>query len=104
MNTDTLTTPSPEMKKHAQDLKDHAQEGVENIKKDAKNLAGDVKDHASRSYDVVREEATRRVGDAKEKATDLVTAARDYCKENPLSAFGIGVFVGLVLATWRRRS
>lgn len=103
MDTNSLTTPSPELKQHAQDLKDHATKGVNDLRKDARNIAGDVKDHASRGYDAIKDEANDRLGDAKDKANDLISAARNYASENPLSAFGFGVLAGLILATWRRR-
>jgi ElaB/YqjD/DUF883 family membrane-anchored ribosome-binding protein len=101
MNTEQLTTPSPEMKQHAQDLKNHAKEGVDNIRKDATNLAQDAKDHASRGIDAVKQEATTRISNAKGKASDLLSSVKDYAVQNPLHAFGFGVLVGLFLA--RRR-
>ncbi len=102
MNTEALK-PSPEMKEHAKDLKDHATEGAENIKKDVKNLSGDVKDQATRGYKAVKEEAASRVSDAQDKASDLLESARTYASEHPFSTFGFGVLAGLILATWRRR-
>jgi ElaB/YqjD/DUF883 family membrane-anchored ribosome-binding protein len=102
MNTETLTTPSPEMKQHTQDLKDHATEGVQNLRQDASNLAQDAKDHVRRNVDGVRQEANARYQDAKGKATDLWESAKTYASQNPLHAFGVGILVGLFLARRRR--
>jgi len=93
---------SPEMKRHAQDLKSHAQEGVENIRKDVNNLAQDTKDHARRSVDLVRDEATSRLNEAKGRESDLFESAKAYATLNPLQTFVIGVVVGLFLARRRR--
>ncbi len=102
MDTEALTTPSPEMKKHANDLKNHAQEGVQNLKDDAANLAQDAKDHVNRSKDMLKDEASARIGEAKGKAADLLQTVKTYAAENPLHAFGVGVLVGIFLARRRR--
>jgi ElaB/YqjD/DUF883 family membrane-anchored ribosome-binding protein len=102
MNNDTLTTPSPEMKQHAQDLKDHATEGAQNLKKDVTNLAGDVKDHARRGAQAVKEEAGARLEAVQDKASNFVDLAKAYAQEHPFHAFGFGVLTGLFLA-WRHR-
>ena len=103
MDTESLTTPSPELKQHAKDLKDHATQGAQQVKKDVVNVAQDVKDHATRGVQAVRDEAKNQLGDAKDKASDLFETARQYGSDHPLTAFGVGVLAGLVLATWRRR-
>jgi len=102
MNTEALTTPSPELKQHAQDLKDHATQGAKDIKKDVGHLAKDVKDHANRSVDILKDEANSRLGEFRGRATDLVQTVKDYASENPLHAFGVGVLIGLFLARRRR--
>jgi ElaB/YqjD/DUF883 family membrane-anchored ribosome-binding protein len=99
MKTEELV--SPAMKRHAQDLKDHAQEGVQNIRQDVTNLAQDTKDHAQRSVDRVKDEAVSRFNDAQSKAGDLFESARAYVLENPARTFFAGLLVGFILA--RRR-
>jgi ElaB/YqjD/DUF883 family membrane-anchored ribosome-binding protein len=101
MNADTLTTPSPEMKRHAQDLKEHATEGAQNIRNDVNNLAGDVKDHAKRNVQAVKDEAGAHLQRVQDKASNFVDLARAYAVEHPLHAFGVGVLLGVFLA--RRR-
>jgi ElaB/YqjD/DUF883 family membrane-anchored ribosome-binding protein len=93
---------SPEMKQHAQDLKDHAQEGVQNIRQDVTGLAQETKNHAQHSVDAVKGEALSRLNDAKNTARDLVESAKAYAVENPLRTFIAGVVVGLFLARRRR--
>jgi ElaB/YqjD/DUF883 family membrane-anchored ribosome-binding protein len=102
MNADTLTTPSPEMKQHAKDLKDHATEGAQNIRNDVNNLAGDVRDHARRGVQTVKDEAGARFQEAQDKASSLVELARAYVVEHPFHAFGFGMLLGLFLARRRR--
>jgi ElaB/YqjD/DUF883 family membrane-anchored ribosome-binding protein len=95
--------PSPEMQQHAKDLKDHATEGAQNVKKDVQNLAGDVKDHARKGYRAVKDEAADQVDAARDRAGDLLENVRSYASEHPVSTFGFGVLAGIILATWRRR-
>ncbi len=102
MNTQDLVTPSPEMKQHAKDLKNHATEGVKNVRDDAANLAQDAKDHVKRNVDNVKDEALSRASDAKDKAAELIAQMQTYVKEKPLHVFAAGVLVGLFLARRRR--
>jgi ElaB/YqjD/DUF883 family membrane-anchored ribosome-binding protein len=103
MNTDALTTPSPELKQHAQDLKDHATEGAQNLKKDVTNVAHDLKDHANRGVKAVKEEANNQFQGAQEKASDLWEAVQAFAKEHPGRTFGAGVLAGLFLGFRFRR-
>jgi ElaB/YqjD/DUF883 family membrane-anchored ribosome-binding protein len=103
MNNEPFTTPSPELKQHGQDLKDHATEGAKNIKQDAQNIAQDVRKQASQGVQALRDEAGNRVQDAKGKANELIDAARSYATEHPFSTFGYGVLTGLIIAAWRRK-
>ena len=103
MNNEVFTAPSPELKGHVQDLKDHATEGAKNIRKDVTNVAGDVRKQANQGAQVLKDEANARLSDAKDKANDFIEMARSYATEHPASTFGFGVLAGLILATWRRR-
>jgi ElaB/YqjD/DUF883 family membrane-anchored ribosome-binding protein len=91
MNTETLTTPSPELKQHMQDLR-------ENVG----NVAQDVKNQASDGLQQVQTEANARLEQAKGNASELITALRDFAAQHPLKAFGVGVLTGFILASWRR--
>jgi ElaB/YqjD/DUF883 family membrane-anchored ribosome-binding protein len=91
MNTEILTTPSPELKQHAQDLR-----------RDAGNVTQDLKKQASAGFEEVKKEAHARLQETKGAASDLYDAFRNFAAEHPFKAFGIGVFTGIVLATWRR--
>jgi ElaB/YqjD/DUF883 family membrane-anchored ribosome-binding protein len=102
MNNEAFTAPSPELKEHAQDLKDHATKGAKDIRKDVTNIAGDVKKQATRGFEAVRDEANARVSDAQDKASDFLESARDYATQHAATTFGIGVLVGLFLASRRR--
>jgi ElaB/YqjD/DUF883 family membrane-anchored ribosome-binding protein len=102
MNTQDIITPSPEMKQHAKDLKEHASEGVKNVRQDASNLAQDAKDHVKRNVDNVKDEALSRASDAKDKAAELLAQAQTYVKENPVHVFAAGLLLGLFLARRRR--
>jgi ElaB/YqjD/DUF883 family membrane-anchored ribosome-binding protein len=102
MNNEAFTAPSPELKGHAQDLKEHATQGAKDIRKDVTNIAGDVKKQATRGFEAVREEANSRVSDAKGQASDFLESARDYATQHPATTFGIGVLVGLFLARRHR--
>jgi ElaB/YqjD/DUF883 family membrane-anchored ribosome-binding protein len=102
MNTDAFTTPSPELQQHAQDLKDHATEGVNNLRNDVGNVAKDVKDHANRGVQAVKDEANNQYGQAKDKAMDFYETAKSYASEHPLHAVGFGILLGLFLARRRK--
>jgi ElaB/YqjD/DUF883 family membrane-anchored ribosome-binding protein len=91
MNTDILTTPSPELKQHAQDLR-----------RDAGNVTEDLKRQASAGFEEVKKEAHARLQETKGAALDLYDAFRNFVAEHPFKAFGIGVVTGIVLANWRR--
>jgi ElaB/YqjD/DUF883 family membrane-anchored ribosome-binding protein len=92
---------SPEMKRHAQDLKDHAQEGVQNIRQDVSNLAQDTKNHARHSVDMVKDEAASRLSDVQDTASNLWKSAQAYVVANPARTFFAGLVIGFFLA--RRR-
>ncbi len=102
MNTQDLVTPSQEMKQHVKDLKNHASEGVDNVRQDASNLAQDAKDHVKRNVDNVKDEALARASDVKDKAADLLAQVQTYMKEKPVHVFAAGLLVGLFLARRRR--
>jgi ElaB/YqjD/DUF883 family membrane-anchored ribosome-binding protein len=102
MNTEPFTAPSPELKQHAQDLKDHAVKGAKDLREDAGNVAQDVKNQARRGVGAVKDEASARFEEAKGKAVDLMQAAKDYAAQNPLHALGLGVLIGMILARRRR--
>ncbi len=102
MNTEELTTPSPELKQHAQELKDHAVEGAKNLHRDVRNVAQDVKEHANRGVAAVREEASARFDEARSKTNDLFETAKNYAADHPLHAVGFGILVGMFLARRRR--
>ena len=93
---------SPEMKRHAQDLKDHAQEGAQNIRQDVSNLAQDTKNHARRSVDMVKDEAASRLNDAQDAASNLWESAKAYVLANPARTFFAGLLIGFFLARRRR--
>jgi ElaB/YqjD/DUF883 family membrane-anchored ribosome-binding protein len=99
MKTEDLV--SPEMKRHAQDLKDHAQEGVQNIRKDVSGLAQETKNHARHSVDAVKDEAAARLSDAQDAAKNLWDSAKTYVLANPARTFVAGLLLGFLLA--RRR-
>ena len=103
MNTEAFTTPSPELKQHAKDLKDHATEGAQNLRNDLGNVAQDVKDHANRGVKAVKEEASNQLQGAQDKAVDLWETARQFATEHPGKTFGLGVLTGLFLAFRFRR-
>lgn len=92
MNTETLTTPSPGLRQHVQDLRE-----------DAGKVAQDLKKQARAGLQEVKTEANARLQDVKGTAADLFEAFRDFAAQHPLKTFGAGVVTGIVLATWRRR-
>jgi ElaB/YqjD/DUF883 family membrane-anchored ribosome-binding protein len=92
MNTETLTTPSPELKQHVQDLR-----------QDAGKVAQDLKTQARDGFQEVKTEANARFQNAKGTASDLFEAFRDLAAQHPFKTFGAGVVTGIVLATWRRK-
>ena len=94
---------SPEMKRHAHDLKSHAQKGVENIRQDVSNLAQDTRNHAQRSVDLVKDEAASRLNDVRGKAGNLFESARTYALAHPGRTFFAGVLIGFFLARRRHR-
>ncbi len=92
MNTEILTTPSPELKKHVKDLR-----------RDAGNVTQDLKNQASAGLDEIQSEANSRLQDAKERVFGLTDTFRNFVVEHPFQALGAGVLAGFVLASWRRR-
>jgi hypothetical protein len=92
MNTETFTTPSPELKQHAQDLH-----------RDANLVAQDIKNQASAGLQEIKTEAHARLREAKGSAADFYDCARSFTAEHPLSVFGAGFITGIVLATWHRK-
>jgi len=87
MNADTLTTPSPELKQHTQDLR-----------RDAGLVAKDVKNQAAEGLEQVKAEAASRIQEARGTAADLYDSARSFVAEHPLGSFCLGVVAGILLA------
>jgi ElaB/YqjD/DUF883 family membrane-anchored ribosome-binding protein len=92
MNTEILTTPSPELKQHAQDLR-----------QDAGKVTHDLKNQARAGFQEVKSEANARLQEAKVTAAELFEAFRGFAAQHPFKTFGAGIVTGIVLATWRRR-
>jgi len=91
MNTEILTTPSPELKQHAQDLR-----------RDARNVTQDLKNQASAGFEEVKTEANARLQDARGTVSDLYDSFRNFAAKHPFKAVGIGIVTGIVPATWRK--
>jgi len=92
MNTETLTTPSPELKKHLNDLG-----------RDANQVVRDVKKQANDGLQEIKSEATNRFENAKGTAQDVFNTAKDFVAAHPFSAFGAGVAAGLLISSCRRK-
>ena len=88
MNTETLITPSPELRQHVQDLRE-----------DAAKVAQDLKTQARAGLQEVKTEANTRLQDVRGTAADLFEAFRDFAADHPFKTFGAGVVIGIVLAT-----
>jgi ElaB/YqjD/DUF883 family membrane-anchored ribosome-binding protein len=74
----------------AQDIKAVASDHAEKIKTAASERAAEFRDYADQAFT-----------DAKDKYADLRVEAEKFAREKPmqavLSAFGVGLFVGLIL-------
>jgi ElaB/YqjD/DUF883 family membrane-anchored ribosome-binding protein len=92
MNTDILTTPSPELKKHVQDLR-----------RDASNVSQDVKNQAAAGLQEIKSEANTRFQEAKGSANEFVDSFRNFAAQHPFKAFGAGVLTGILVTAWCRR-
>ena len=92
MNTETLTAPSPELKQHAQDLRN-----------DVGKVTQDVKKQAREGFQEVKSEANARLQQAQVTASDLFESFKGFAAEHPLKTFGAGIVAGIILASWRRR-
>jgi len=92
MNTEILTTPSPELKQHAQDLR-----------RDANLLAQDVKNQATAGLQEIKTEAHARLHEVRESGADLYNSAKSFAAEHPFSVFGAGLVTGIVFASWHRK-
>jgi len=90
MNTETLTTPSPELKQHLQDLR-----------READNVTQDIKKQASAGLQEIQTEANNRIQDAKGTAADLFSAVKDFAAQHPLKTFAAGIVVGFFLSKRR---
>jgi ElaB/YqjD/DUF883 family membrane-anchored ribosome-binding protein len=91
MNTDILTTPSPELKQHVRDLR-----------QDANKITQDLKNQASAGFQEVKAEANSRFRQARGTTSDFFESVRNFAAEHPFKAFGLGVVTGIVLAGWRK--
>jgi len=91
MNTQILTSPSPELKQHLEDLR-----------QDAGNVTQDIKNQATAGFHEVKAEATARLQETKGTALGLFDTFRNFASEHPFKAFGMGIVTGIVLASWRR--
>ena len=92
MNTDILTTPSPELKKHAQDLR-----------RDANLVTQDVKNQASAGFQEIKSEAHARLEDAKGSALGLYDSFKKFAVEHPAGVFSAGLVAGIVLTSRFRK-
>ena len=77
MNTETLTKPSPELQRHAHDLKTHATQGVKDLHQDVTDAAQSVKDHATEHGKNLKKDVTHLAGDVKNQANRGVQAVRE---------------------------
>jgi hypothetical protein len=92
MNTDILTMPSPELKKHAQD-----------VRRDVNLVAQDVKNQASAGLEEIKTEANARLEDAKGSALDLYDSLKKFAVEHPAGVFSAGLIAGIILASRFRK-
>lgn len=81
----------------AQELRQAAESKASQFRETAEQKAADLRDRA----DEYRETAGKAFSDAKVRYSDLRTEAESFAREKPmqaiLTAFGVGLFVGLLL-------
>lgn len=89
---ETLTSPSPELKKHVDDLR-----------RDAGYVAQDVKKQANDAVSEIKAESQARFEDVKGTVADLFDSVKSYAVAHPVGVFGAGVLLGFVFASRARR-
>ena len=113
MNTETLA-PKPNLTQHvqdlrrdagnvAQDLKNHAQAKLQDVKEQAQTKLQDVKKQANSRFQDAKEETATRFEQAKVTTRDVVDSVRDFVAEHPFAAFGVGVALGIFLGARAKR-
>lgn len=85
----------------AQELRQAAESRAQQFKATAEHKASEIKDRATAKAEEFRDYASSTFSDAKTRYNDLRGEAETFAREKPMqaliTAFGVGLFVGLLL-------
>lgn len=99
--TDTFTAAKATAVKVAENLRTAATEKMHDLRHSAEERAAQFRDTAEEKVTEIKEYADKAMTSAKNQAKDIASEVEKYAKAKPvqalLSAFGLGVVVGLVL-------
>jgi ElaB/YqjD/DUF883 family membrane-anchored ribosome-binding protein len=98
---DPFQTAKASALKAAEELRHAASAKAQELKQAAEQRASNLKSAAGQRAGEIREYADQALSDAKDRYADLLVEGEKYVREKPLqavaSAFGIGLFLGLIL-------